>query len=380
MFKNALVSVSDKTGLVEFLKPLAAQGLRIVSTGGTAKHLKENGLQVVDVSEQTQFPEVMGGRVKTLHPLIHMALLARTGHAEDEKLLKQYGLEPFDLVICNLYPFEESLLKSLPEEEMIENIDIGGPTVLRASAKCFDRIAVICHPQDYAWISQKSELNSTDRKKLAAKVFSHVSSYDSLVSAYLDPEWGERFSLAGHKVMSLRYGENPQQAASWYRRMGCDSGLHSAEILQGKVLSYNNLLDLDAAVGLVQALEHPSAVAVKHNNPCGVATADSLAEAVVKALKSDPISVFGGIIAVNRKITQVEAEALQGIFLECLIAPDYEPQALEIFSRKKNFRVLKWPDLMSLNSDFDLKTVQGGFLIQKKDVLSASTETWKIKG
>lgn len=380
MFKNALVSVSDKTGLAQFLKIYADQGMRIVSTGGTAQYLKDHGFKVVDVSEQTGFPEVMGGRVKTLHPNVHMSLLYRNDSPDDLALLKEKGLEPFDLLICNLYPFEQAVQSGATGAKLIEKIDIGGPSMLRASAKNFSSMTVLCDPKDYAWVSEKKEMTLEDRKKLAAKVFSHTASYDSLVASSLDDSWGEDFGIGGHKVMDLRYGENPHQKASWYRNLADDQGLHTAKILQGKALSYNNILDLDAASSLVQMFTEPAAVAVKHNNPCGVAIDDQFFMAVEKALKSDPVSVFGGIIAVNREISKAEAELLQNIFLECIVAPSFSSEALEIFAKKKNLRILQWQALGKSKSNFEMKTVNGGFLLQGKDQITAGNQHWKIHG
>lgn len=380
MYKNALVSVSDKTGLIEFLKPLYQKGLRIVSTGGTAQFLKENGISVVDVSEQTGFPEVMGGRVKTLHPLIHMPILSRASHPEDLQLLKEHHLEPFDLVICNLYPFEQAVEKKYQGNELIEKIDIGGPTVLRASAKNFSQVTVLCDPSDYPRILEKGQASLEERKRLAAKVFAHVSAYDSLVASELGSGWGEQFSLGGHKVMDLRYGENPQQAASWYRVLANQNGLHTAEVLQGKTLSYNNLLDLDAACTLVQMFTEPGAVAVKHNNPCGAAIAKDNDLAIESALKSDPVSVFGGIIATNREIGKASAQALHTLFLECIVAPAYSDEALEIFAKKKNLRILRWDGIREQPSAFEMKTVAGGFLLQARDRISQETGNWKYIG
>lgn len=376
MFKNALVSVSDKTGLIEFLKPYA-RSLRIVSTGGTAQYLKDHGFTVVDVSEQTGFPEVMGGRVKTLHPAIHMALLCRGDEPSDIQLLKEKGLSPFDLVICNLYPFEQAVLSKAQGLELIEKIDIGGPAMLRASAKNFSQVTVLCDPTDYAIIAAKKEVTLDDRRKLASKVFAHVSSYDSLVASQLSDDWDVNFSRGGHKVMDLRYGENPHQQATWYRNLADNQGLHTAQIIQGKALSYNNILDLDAASQLVQMFSEPAAVAVKHNNPCGVAIDKDFTKAVDKALKSDPISVFGGIIAVNRIVDQAQAELLQNIFLECIVAPDYSAEALNIFAKKKNLRILKWQALGKSLENFEMKSVSGGFLLQSKDKISDGKKHWQ---
>jgi len=381
MYRNALVSVSDKSGLVDFLRPYASKGLRIVSTGGTYQFLKENGFSVVDISEQTGFPEVMGGRVKTLHPMVHMGLLSRQGHAEDLKILHKFDLQPFDLLICNLYPFEKSLEAGVTGAALVEKIDIGGPSMLRGAAKNFERMTVLCDPKDYKWVSEKSELTVADRQKLAARVFAHTAAYDSLVAQQLGAGLGLEYSLAGREVgVELRYGENPQQSAKWYQRLGEQKGLHSAEVLQGKPLSYNNILDLEAAAGLVRELSGPSAVAVKHNNPCGVASKPSLTDAVECTLKCDPVSVFGGIIAVNQPITKSEAELLAELFLECIVAPDFTAEALAVFSKKKNLRILKWKTMLESVHEVELRTISGGFLLQSSDSKTSDPNSWTIIG
>lgn len=384
MFKNALVSVSDKTGLVEFLKPLAEKGLRIVSTGGTAQHLKAAGLKVVDVSEQTGFPEVMGGRVKTLHPKVHMGLLARD-IPEDAQVLKDNGLEIFDLVIVNLYPFEKTLIEkwkgaNLTDKDMIEKIDIGGPSMVRAAAKNFSRIAVVTDPRDYLWLAEKEKVTEEDRRILSAKAFAHVSRYDSLISHYLGAFWGDEISFGGTKVQDLRYGENPQQRATWYQFSGDIEGLHTAEILQGKTLSYNNLLDLDAASFLLQNLDEKSAVVVKHNNPCGAGYGATLAEGLQRALDADPVSAFGGIVALGGMVGALEADLLKNLFLECVVAPDYSAEALDILKTKKNLRLLKWPRIFSAKRFFEIKSIAGGFLVQSADNLQMGTDGWQFLG
>lgn len=393
MFKNALVSVSDKNGLAEFLKPYVDQGLRIVSTGGTASYLKDNGFSVVDISEQTKFPEVMGGRVKTLHPFVHMPILARADHPEDFELLAKNSLTAFDLVICNLYPFESTLLQQRRDEklpgmrnateksfaEMIEKIDIGGPSLLRASAKNFSRVAVICDPNDYAWISAKKELSREDRMQLAAKVFAHTSTYDSLITQTLAPGPQQQFSLSGRQVQELRYGENPHQKASWYQDLGNDTGLHSAQILQGKALSYNNLLDLDAAASLAREFQEPCAVAVKHNNPCGVGLASSLHEAVKRCVEADPVSVFGGIIALNQELDLASVQVFENIFLECVVAPSATPEARQHLAKKKNLRVLIWPQMQLAKENLQVKKISGGFLTQNEDAFNSPAE-WQFIG
>ncbi|CAN5450857.1 bifunctional phosphoribosylaminoimidazolecarboxamide formyltransferase/IMP cyclohydrolase [soil metagenome] len=380
-FKNALVSVSDKTGLVDFLKPYVAQGLRVVSTGGTLKHLKENGINAVDISEQTGFPEVMDGRVKTLHPRVHMALLGRDGNAEDQALLKKEKLEPFDLLIVNLYPFEEARAKGAEGDELIEFIDIGGPSMLRSAAKNHARIAVVADPKDYAWIqSKQGHLTLEDRRLLAAKVFSHTSRYDDLIARSLSTEVESWNGLSGRLVSELRYGENPQQKASWYRDPMSRSGLHDAQILHGKALSYNNLLDLDAACAAVTEFRVPTAVAVKHNNPCGVGTGPDILTSVRRAVAADPVSVFGGIIALNRPVDFTTAEAMASIFLECVIAPSFSQEAMDRLKVKKDLRILVWPGLADHQPVRQFKTIAGGYLVQSADRTSDWSDAWKVAG
>jgi phosphoribosylaminoimidazolecarboxamide formyltransferase/IMP cyclohydrolase len=380
-FKNVLVSVSDKTGLVDFLKPLHDEGTRLVSTGGTAKILRDAGCKVIDVSEQTGFPECMDGRVKTLHPRVHMALLARAGNAEDAKLLKQEELEPFDMVIVNLYPFEQTLATKAGQAELIENIDIGGPSLLRAAAKNFDRVAVVVDPADYKELASGPALTKEQKLRLAAKAFAHVSSYDAMISQTLGGgEAFPHFGLGGTKLQELRYGENPHQKAYWYKRRGAQTGWQDAKILQGKELSYNNLLDLESALGLLREFDHPSAVAVKHNNPCGAASSDHLEDAVAKCLASDPVSVFGGIVAVNQEVSARAAEALNKIFLECIVAPSFSADALAIFEKKKNLRLLEWKELGIRDDFWKISTIQGGFLVQEPDRVHLWNPDWKILG
>ncbi len=380
-FRRALVSVSDKTGLVDFLKPLVADGLKILSTGGTAKHLRDAGMEVMDVSDFTGSPEVMGGRVKTLHPKVHMALLARAHDVGDMDLLKAQGIDPIDLVVVNLYPFEAQLGKVETEDELIEYIDIGGPSMLRSASKNFSRITVVCDPKDYSEVQKRGHSDLPWRRHLAAKVFAHVSSYDAMIANELgakinSPEW----SLGGSFVQTLRYGENPQQEAVWFRQRGSRSGLHSGEILQGKELSYNNLLDLDAAIQMVGDFQQPCAVAVKHNNPCGVALHESGKMALALALKADPVSVFGGIVAVNFALDEEAVALLENVFLECLIAPDFSPQAIADLKSRKNLRVLRWPDLVECADRVRIRSVLGGFLVQSADVMDEWDDAWTVLG
>ena len=299
MYKRALVSVSDKTGLEEFLKPLVEQGLHLVSTGGTGEFLKSKGFKVQDVNSVTAFPEVLSGRVKTLHPHIHMALLAREWIQADQEVLQKYGLQPFDLVVGNLYPFEKKGAH-LEAKELVEWIDVGGPSFLRAAAKNYFSITVVCDPKNYNEVQKGTNLQQ--RKQLASQVFERLSEYDSLIAEKLrEPETiKKKWQFKAQFFKELRYGENPHQKASWYTRE--IKGLDQAEVLQGKILSYNNILDLSEAVLAVRDFKEPCAVAVKHNNPCGVAIADTISSAVSKALLADPLSVFGGILALNRPL------------------------------------------------------------------------------
>ena len=382
-FKNALVSVADKTNIVEFIKPLAEQGMRILSTGGTARTLREAGIEVLSVSDQTKFPEVMDGRVKTLHPNIHMCLLARGEHEGDLQVLSEAGLEPIDLVVGNLYRFEDALSRGVSGQELTEFIDIGGPSFLRAGAKNFSRIAVVCDPSDYKWILEKKELDAADRQKLASKVFAHTSSYDSMIASELGMGLeSSDFSLGGAFHGPLRYGENPQQRASWFRGLGAKNGLHSAEVLQGKDLSFNNILDIEAAVGTLREFSDiPCCVALKHQNPCGVSLGADVFSAVDGALTADPVSVFGGIIAVNAELDVAAAKSLSELFLECIVAPKFSEEAKSILSKKKNLRLLEWPGLMSLSEDYDIRPVTGGFLLQSKDQTELGWgEDWKVIG
>lgn len=377
--KRALVSVSDKTGLVELLKPLVIQGMEVVSTGGTAQHLKANGIHCLSVSDITHFPEVMGGRVKTLHPKIHMSILARDNE-EDMQLLEQHGLKMFDLVVCNLYPFEQVSAKSgVSEAELIENIDIGGPTILRAAAKNFKSVIVLSDPKDYELFSSLKEAPDLQmRKTWAAKVFEQTSKYDALIAATLIGDSG--FIVQGGLVQKLRYGENAHQEASWFFEKGQGEGLHHAMILQGKELSYNNLLDLEAACALVRLFKEPAVVAVKHNNPCGVSSDSSPIVALKKAVSSDPVSVFGGILAVNVQVTAEMAHFLGDLFLECLIAPEISDEAKDVFSKKKNLRILIWKNMNQFFSRREIKSISGGYLQQTTDCEFGSIEKWDFMG
>lgn len=382
---RVLVSTSDKTGLLEFLKPLEKSGLELVSTGGTYEFLKKNNFKVTEVSEVTGFPEVLDGRVKTLHPSVHMGLLADKSNSEHMSQLKEHQVKAFDMVIGNLYPFEKTALNPGSSfEDLIENIDIGGPSFLRASAKNYKSVIVVASPVDYNWVLDKilsGSLNDNDRKKLALKVFSLTSYYDALIVNKLceDKEDLEFLNIPLKKKMKLRYGENAQQMAGWYENPLESGSLSGCEIHQGKELSYNNLLDLDAAVNLVKLFDKPGCVAVKHNNPCGAAVAEDLATAADLAIKSDPKSIFGGIVAFNRSVDIKTAEMFKDIFLECLVAPSFSEESLKYFSSKKNLRVMTLKSLMDQNTEKpNYKSVSGGMLFQNED--SFKREDWQFLG
>lgn len=380
MIKRALISVSDKTGIVELAKELEALKVEIISTGGTAKALSEAGVKVINVSDITGFPECLDGRVKTLHPKIHGGLLAMRENPEHMKQIKELGIDPIDLVIINLYPFKQTILKGNIElEEAIENIDIGGPTMLRAAAKNYQDVAVVVDPKDYSSVLKEfKETGDVSRKtkfKLAYKVFEHTSHYDTLIAKYLKDQLGGEFfpetlSLTFEKVQDMRYGENPHQKAVFYREVGANTGtLTAAEQLHGKELSYNNINDANGAIGLLKEFDEPTIVAVKHANPCGVASASNIYDAYMKAYESDPVSIFGGIIASNREIDEKTAEEINKIFIEIVIAPSYTKEALEILTKKKNIRLLELENISEKLSagTLDMKKVAGGLLVQDID-------------
>lgn len=380
--KRAILSVSDKTGIVDFAKELVGLGFEVLSTGGTAKVLKEAGVPVTGVSEVTGFPECLDGRVKTLHPMIHAGILAMRGNPEHMQQLESLGVTPIDVVAINLYPFKQTILKpGVTLEEAIENIDIGGPTMIRAAAKNWQDVSVIVDPADYGKVIAEYKENGTvsrDTKfALAGKVFDHTAQYDTMISTYLRRQRGEEglpadLSLTYEKVQDLRYGENPHQKAAFYREIGSHTNtLDAAEQLHGKELSYNNINDANGALDLLKEFgeEKPTAVAVKHANPCGVGTGDTICEAYRRAYDADPVSIFGGIVALNRPVDKDTAQELAKIFLEIILAPDFDKDALEILTQKKNIRLLKLTDLAKPNSKdlLDMKKVAGGLLVQSLD-------------
>lgn len=387
--ERALISVFDKTGVLEFAKRLAALKIEILSTGGTAKLLRESGVPVKDVSEFTGWPEMLGGRVKTLHPKVHGGLLFRRGLAEDQKQAKEHGIAPIDLVVVNLYPFEATAAKAgLTAEDLIENIDIGGPTMLRSAAKNWESVTVVADPADYERVASELEASRetsfATRLELARKVFATTSRYDGMIAMELErlavtsghvtmePRQilPARIHLALERKQPMRYGENPHQAAALYVPAGKPSlGLAAAQQLQGKELSYNNLVDLEAARSLAGEFAKPAAVIIKHNNPCGAAEQETLREAYLKALASDPVSAFGGVLAFNREVDAATAEEVAKLFVECIAAPGFAERAKEIFAAKKNLRLLELPpDGLEAERELQLKRVLGGMLVQQPDL------------
>lgn len=389
---RALVSVSDKTGLVDFAKGLTDLGFEIVSTGGTFKTLKEAGIPAIYIQDVTGFPEILDGRVKTLHPNIHGGILARR---TDEHLaqLAKLNITPIDLVCVNLYPFKatvESGDVTLPEA--IEKIDIGGPTMVRSSAKNHESVIIVVNPANYDTILEKLRAGNVDlafRQKLAFEAFSHTAAYDAAISSYLGSlreeapeEFAEDLIVAAHKVADLRYGENPHQKAAFYRNLRAPQGtIGAAKQHQGKELSFNNILDGDAAFILaLEFKEGPACAIIKHNNPCGVALGTTAAEAFARALAGDKLSAFGGIIAFNTKVTKAAAEAIVGDgFFEAVIAPEFEAGALDVFTAKKNLRVLEtgYPAVQD-PFPYQVKKVGGGFLLQDADTLALTKEDLKV--
>jgi len=377
MSKRAILSVSDKTGIIEFARELNQLGYEIISTGGTAKAISDAGIKVINVSDITGFPECLNGRVKTLHPNIHAGILAMRDNPEHMAQLKKLHIETIDIVAINLYPFKQTILKDyVTLEEAIENIDIGGPTMLRAAAKNYQDVAVIVDPVDYnTVIEELKQTGGISRKtkfKLAYKVFEHTSQYDALIANYLRGQMGEEFfpqslTLTFEKVQDMRYGENPHQRAVFYKEIGHNKGcLTSARQLHGKELSYNNINDTNGAIELLKEFDEPTVVAVKHANPCGVGSADSIYEAYIKAYEADPVSIFGGIIAANREIDARTAEEINKIFIEIVIAPSFTDEAMKILTQKKNIRILELPDISEKlpSGTYDMKKVAGGLLVQ----------------
>jgi phosphoribosylaminoimidazolecarboxamide formyltransferase/IMP cyclohydrolase len=388
--ERALISVYDKTGVVEFARELASAGIEIVSTGGTARLLREAGIAVRDVAELTGWPEMLGGRVKTLHPKVHGGILFQRGKPEDRKEAAEHGIVPIDLVVVNLYPFSATAAKpGVTAEELIENIDIGGPAMVRSAAKNFQSVGVVTDPADYAAIaaelSGKRELSLATRLALARKAYARTARYDGEIATELErlaangsvtlcglEKLPERIHIALERRQAMRYGENPHQAAALYVPAGGPAGrpamgLAGAKQIQGKELSYNNLVDLDAAWALASEFRRPAVAIIKHSNPCGAAEQGSLRDAYLKALECDPISAFGGVLAFNRPLDTATAEEVAKLFAECIVAPGYEPAALGKFAAKKNLRLLEMPPQAVTTAELELKRISGGVLVQEPD-------------
>ena len=371
MTKRALISVSDKTNIVEFAKGLEKHGFEVISTGGTFTHLKNNGVSCISIEDVTHFPEILEGRVKTLHPKIHGGLLSKRGNELHNKHVAENNIEYIDLVCVNLYPFEATVKKEgVSEEEIIENIDIGGPSMLRSAAKNFNDVAVVTDINDYDKVLSELEhggISYETRRALAIKVFNTTASYDAAIANYFNKKDNlvpEKLTLSYKLQDSLRYGENPHQKAYHYVQDNNESyALQNAVQLHGKEMSYNNIQDASAALDILSEFDETTCVAVKHMNPCGVATGSSVFEAYSRAYEADPVSIFGGIVAVNGKVDKETAEKMHSIFLEIILATDYDEEAIEILTKKKNLRIYKLSEKNN-NHEQQIKSVRGGILVQ----------------
>ena len=402
MSRRALVSVSDKTGLTAFVQGLVAAGFEILSTGGTRRHLEDAGIHVIDVSTYTGFPEIMNGRVKTLHPKVHGAILGRPDLADDAAAISEHDIVPFQLVVCNLYPFEQTVAREgVTIPEAIEQIDIGGPSMIRSAAKNHAYVGVVTQADQYDAVLAAINNETFDeslRRKLAAAAFEMTAGYDRAIANYMqsvacdeadaahdDDGFPQSVSLNFTKQQSLRYGENPHQNAAFFRETApADSSVAAAQKLNGKELSYNNILDLDAAWAIVQEFDGPAVSVIKHNNPCGCGTADALADAFQKAYDGDPVSAFGSIIGLNRTLDVATAEQLcePNRFVEAIIAPGYEPAALDMLTTrpkwKKNVRIMQCPLPTAASGGLDYRRVSGGLLIQQRDQFPDEIDTWQV--
>jgi len=383
MKKRALISVYDKSQIIPFANQLNELGFEIISTGGTAQLLRENDVPVTNVSDVTEFPEMLNGRVKTLHPFIHAGILADRNKESHMSDMKKLNIGTIDIVVVNLYPFKETVSrKDVTMADAIENIDIGGPTLLRAAAKNFEFVLPICDPGDYNWIVSELASNGSvsfqKRLKLARKAFEHTAKYDAVIARYFSEidQTGEIFPqtiiLCLNKEKDLRYGENPHQKAALYREI--KETYAETEQLSGKELSFNNISDIEAAINIVREFTEPCAVAVKHTNPCGAACGKDIKDAFMKAYRADPVSIFGGIVALNRCVDEEIAEELSKIFLEVIVAPDYTKKGLEILSKKRNLRILK-SDFSSCVCSLDIRVTQNGILVQQPDLEDYSSLT-----
>lgn len=391
MSKRALISVSDKTGIVELAQKIHELGWEIISTGGTKASLDQAEIPNIAIDEVTGFPEMMDGRVKTLHPLIHGALLGRRDLPTHQEAMKEHGIQPIDLVVVNLYPFKETLLAGGNQAEMIEKIDIGGPSMLRSAAKNHAAVTVVCDPSDYekvlTQLAENGETSLAFRQQLAAKVFRHTASYDALIAQYLTSEFPvedekpEKLTLTYELKQGMRYGENPQQSADFYESgLPTQYSIAQSQQLHGKALSYNNVRDADAALQIARDFDAPTVVALKHMNPCGIGTAADIEQAWDYAYEADPVSIFGGIIVLNREVNLATAQKMSKIFLEIIIAPSYSAEALEVLSKKKNIRLLTVDFSEKEHSKIEplVTGVLGGLLVQNQDVITEHPEEWTV--
>lgn len=388
---RALISVSDKTGIVEFAKELVSLGIEIISTGGTYSKLKSEGIPAIEISELTGFPECLDGRVKTLHPIVHAGLLAMRSKPEHMKQLSDLNIETIDMVVVNLYPFKATILKDgVTRDEAVENIDIGGPTMLRSAAKNYQDVAVVVDPRDYETVlnelKAESQVSLDTKFYLMQKVFMHTSNYDTMIADYLkkernDHELPETLTMTFEKVQDMRYGENPHQKAAFYREIGKKVGsIADAVQLNGKELSFNNINDTNGALELLKEFTEPTVVACKHGNPCGVGSDENIVVAWDKAFDADKVSIYGGIVTVNREVTLELAEKMKSVFLEVLVAPSYQKEALELLQTKKNLRVLELKDIEvpQDKNAYDLKKVNGGLIVQTIDSELMNEEELKV--
>jgi len=390
--KRALISVSDKEGITNFVKELSKLGVEIISTGGTAAVLRKAGIAIKDVSEVTGFPEMLDDRVKTLHPIIHAGILAKRDDKKHKDTLKKHNISPIDIVVCNLYPFEQTIQKPKAGiEEVIENIDIGGPTLIRAAAKNYKDVIVVTNKDQFDCVlkplEKNGDLSINKREKLALEAYTHTARYDSIISQYLRNRWTDELlpasnSISMRKIQDMRYGENPHLKGAFYKSLPKTSEpcITNAVKLQGKELSYNNILDGDCAIECIKEFSEPTCVIIKHATPCGIASANNLLQAWKNAYATDTYSPFGGIISFNREVGKDVAEELSNLFLEVIIAPGFTKEALDVFGKKKNLRLL---ELKGLDKKVDRKgmifrSVIGGFLSQERDVKLTPKSDWKI--
>ena len=382
---RALLSTSDRTGLPAFARALAEAGFELVSTGNTGAALAEAGLPVTQVSEITGFPEMMDGRVKTLHPAVHAGILARRGNEGDAAQLARHMIDTIDVVVVNLYPFVETVSRaSTTLDEALENIDIGGPAMIRAAAKNFPGVLVVVDPADYDWVAERlsggpSSVSLEERQRLAQKAFQHVAAYDTAISRYLagGSQFGDQITLGYEKLADLRYGENPHQAGALYADPLATGGVARAERLHGMELSFTNILDADAAWRIACDFEEPMATIIKHTNPCGLAIHEDQPTAYSRAFEGDSTSAYGGILGFNRTVTAATAEAMRGVLYHIIVAPDYEPEALRMLKRRKQLRVLRAEPERGPGTGLDARRVGGGALIQSADTSDEDGGSWK---